>query len=264
MSSTRLEFATQLARQAGGLLRTGYASDFSIEHKGAVDLVTDYDRRSEVLLIQSIQKEFPEDAILSEESGVLGQGAYTWVLDPLDGTTNFAHRLRHFSVSIACASNGRPFLGVVYDPMADELFTASEGEGAWLGSRRLQVSDGDQLDQSLLATGFPYDLRTNPNNNINHFAHLALRARAVRRLGSAALELAYLAAGRLDGFWELRLNPWDWAAGRVIVEEAGGTVTLSLTEARQLDEPADIAASNGHIHAELIEALSFEAHLTSS
>ncbi len=186
------------------------------------------------------------------------------MLDPLDGTTNFAHGLRHFAVSIACAANGRPFLGVVYDPMADELFAASDGEGAWLGSRRLEVSTADQLDQSLLATGFPYDLRTNPDNNVDHFQHLALRARAVRRLGSAALELAYIGAGRLDGFWELRLNPWDWAAGKVIVEEAGGAVTLSVTEQHQLDRPADIVASNGHIHNQLIEALSVEALLSRS
>jgi myo-inositol-1(or 4)-monophosphatase len=251
----RLRFAEELALQAGDLLRRGLGAMLEVGHKGAVDLVTEYDVQSEQLMVEAIRRAYPRDSILAEEGGESGAGELQWLLDPLDGTTNYAHGLPIFSVSIALARDGEILLGVVYDPTRGELFAASAGGGAWLDGRRLRVSSHDRLNDSLLVTGFPYDIRTNPDNNLDRFAALSLLTRGVRRLGSAALDLAYVAAGRFDGYWEARLSPWDWAAGILLVREAGGTVSRIDGGQDLFREPSSILASNGLIHAELKEAL---------
>jgi myo-inositol-1(or 4)-monophosphatase len=291
----RLETAIKLARRAGGLLHEGYRQPKRIERKGTIDLVTEYDLKSEELLVNGILSAYPHDSILAEEGGRAGgtpPGAekdasptsvelpvpsegegpvppapsgregrpgkgdsYLWLVDPLDGTTNFAHGLPFFSVAIALMSAEEIIFGVVYDPERDELFQATRGEGALLNGERVRVSDTETVTDSLLVTGFPYDVRTNPNNNINHYSTLALRSRGVRRLGSAALDLAYVAAGRLDGYWELRLNPWDWAAGVLMVREAGGQVTTMTGGQKVLAGDETLLATNGLIHERMIEAL---------
>ena len=251
----RLELAVELARRAGGLLLDGYGRATQVRHKGAVDLITEYDLKSEQLLVEGIREAYPGDAILSEEGGG-GEGeGIRWLVDPLDGTTNFAHGLPIFSISIACVSGEGLLLGVIYDPTRDELFHTLAGEGAFLNEVPLRISAANTLDDSLLVTGFPYDIRTNPDNNLDYFNRLALRARAVRRLGAAALDLAYVAAGRFDGYWELRLNPWDWAAGVLMVREAGGRATTFSEDEKVLDGDATLVATNGHIHRELVGAL---------
>ncbi len=256
MLEARLRLAQTLAREAGALLREGFGQPLEVGRKGTVvDLVTEYDLRSEELLVTALREAFPQDSVLSEESGSLGEGGLVWVIDPLDGTTNFAHGIPAFCVSIGLLSEGAPVLGVIYDPLLDELFHATEGGGAWLGDRRLSVSQTRSLDDSLLATGFPTDLRTNPDNNFDHFKALSLRTRAVRRIGSAALELAYVAAGRFDGYWELRLRRWDWAAGHLLVREAGGRVTHVDGSEDFTDDPCSVLAANGHLHPLMLQIL---------
>ncbi|MEK6587790.1 MAG: inositol monophosphatase family protein [Chloroflexota bacterium] len=251
----RLQLAIQLARRAGGLLLEGYGRATHVSLKGSIDLVTEYDVKSEQLLVEGIRSAFPEDGIVSEEEGgEEGQG-YNWFVDPLDGTTNFAHGLPIFSISIACMRGEDLLVGLIYDPVREELYRAVAGEGAYLNDTRIQVSTASELGSSLLVTGFPYDIRTNPDNNLNYFNALAVRARAVRRLGSAALDLAYVAAGRLDGYWELRLNPWDWAAGVLLVREAGGRVTNFRGDAKVRVGEATLVATNGRIHEQMLEAL---------
>ena len=251
----RLQLAVELARRAGGLLLDGYGRATQVRHKGAVDLVTEYDLKSEQLLVEGIRSAYPADAILSEEGGGQEGEGVRWLVDPLDGTTNFAHGLPIFSVSIACVRAEQLLLGVIYDPTREELFHTLAGEGAFLNEAPIRVSAATTLDESLLVTGFPYDIRTNPDNNLSYFNALAVRARAVRRLGSAALDLAYVAAGRFDGYWELRLNPWDWAAGVLLVREAGGRATTFGEDEKVLDGDATLVATNGRIHEQLITAL---------
>jgi myo-inositol-1(or 4)-monophosphatase len=274
----RFALAVDLARRAGDLLRSGVGRA-SVEHKSSLELVTEFDRASELLIVEAIRRDFPNDAILAEEGGATEGGDWRWIIDPLDGTTNFAHGLPHFAVSIAgedrgssrfaalsapegASGSGHPVgdrtqlaFGVVYDPMREELFAAQRGSGATLNEAHLRVSGASRLADSLLVTGFPYDLDRNPENNLDRYASLALQTRGVRRLGSAALDLAYVAAGRFDGYWELRLAPWDLAAGIVLVTEAGGTVTRVDGGPDALRPPVSIAASNGRIHAALLEAL---------
>ncbi|MBN2283795.1 MAG: inositol monophosphatase [Deltaproteobacteria bacterium] len=249
------EFAQALAREAGALLKERFHGPHRVAYKGAINLVTETDTLSEELIISRITGAFPEHDILAEESSPIRKGSsYRWIIDPLDGTTNFAHGFPQFCVSIAFEKEGRIILGVIYDPLLDELFIAEKGAGAFLNERRLVVSDTKDLSKSLLATGFPYDIRTNPDNNINYFNELALKVQAIRRAGSAALDLAYLAAGRFDGFWELKLHPWDTAAGWLMVEEAGGIVTGIDGGGFYLESPG-IAASNGHIQEALLSVL---------
>jgi len=251
----RLQLAVELARRAGGLLLDGYGHATQVRHKGAIDLVTEYDLKSEQLLVEGIRTAFPADAILSEEGGGREGEGVRWLVDPLDGTTNFAHGLPIFSISIACVRAEELLLGVIYDPTREELFHTLAGVGAFLNEAPIRVSAATTLDESLLVTGFPYDIRTNPDNNLSYFNALAVRARAVRRLGSAALDLAYIAAGRFDGYWELRLNPWDWAAGVLLVREAGGRVTTFGKAEKVLDGDATLVATNGQIHDELLAVL---------
>lgn len=251
----RLHLAVELARRAGGLLLDGYGHPTQVRHKGDIDLVTEYDLKSEQLLVEGIRTAFPADAILSEEGGGREGEGVRWLVDPLDGTTNFAHGLPIFSISIACVRAEELLLGVIYDPTREELFHTLAGEGAFLNQAPIRVSVTSTLDESLLVTGFPYDIRSNPDNNLSHFNALAVQARALRRLGSAALDLAYVAAGRFDGFWELRLNPWDWAAGVLLVREADGQVTTFAGGPKVLDGDPTLVATNGRIHTQLMAAL---------
>jgi myo-inositol-1(or 4)-monophosphatase len=250
----RLTRAIALARTAGALLAHGLGSGAAIEHKGAIDLVTEYDLKSERVLVDGIRESFPNDAILAEEGGGAAGGS-RWLIDPLDGTTNFAHGLPVFSVSLAYLEEGLIRLGVVYDPTRDELFDALRGGGARLNGRPLRVSSTADLGEALLVTGFPYDIRTASDTNLDFFARFALRSQGVRRLGSASLDLAYVAAGRFDGYWELRLSPWDWGAGILLVQEAGGRVTRVDGDEDIFRPPTSILATNGRLHEGMLEVL---------
>lgn len=250
-----LNFATETARAAGALLRDYYQRGVTTEYKGEIDLVTEADRASEALILDRIRAAYPDHAILSEESGANQQASrYQWIADPLDGTTNFAHGFPAFSVTLALLVDETLELGVTYDPLRDELFTARRGQGAWLNDRASHVSQTPLLDRALLCTGFPYDRRTNPLNNTQQFVDFLLQSQAVLRVGSAALDLAYVACGRLDGFWEFRLNAWDMAAGVLLVNEAGGhTSEPDGSPVRQWS--GRVVASNGVFHAEMIDVL---------
>jgi myo-inositol-1(or 4)-monophosphatase len=247
--------ALRAVKEAGTILREGREQVWTIEYKGAKNLVTDIDRRSEQAIASLVGRELPGHSLVSEEGARLeGDSGYRWYVDPLDGTTNYAHGYPCFSVSIGVEKDGELVYGVVYDPTLDELFTAERGAGAFLNGKRLRVSTISSLADSLLATGFPSDVATADENNLDHFANLIKLAQAVRRPGSAALDLSYVAAGRFDGFWELRLNPWDVAAGALLVMEAGGTVTDLEGRPLRLSGPR-IVASNGLIHGEMLRVL---------
>jgi len=242
------EFAISFAREAGLFLKNRFTEKHEIVYKGEIDIVTEADRMSEEMLVSAIQKKFPHHDILAEESLGTEKGSeYRWLIDPLDGTTNYAHGFPFFCVSIALERAGEIILGVIYDPMADELYEATSEGGASLNGNPISVSDTKELSRGLLATGFPYDIRTNPYNNINYFNEMALKTQAIRRAGSAALDLAYVAAGRFDGFWEIQLNPWDTAAGWLLVTEAGGCVT-DFDGSNYSFHSRGILASNGKIH----------------
>lgn len=254
MPNPFLATATAIARRAGNILRDTDGNR-QAEFKGAVDLVTDYDRRSEAFIVAALREAFPDHALRAEEGSRANGGAdYEWLIDPLDGTTNFAHGLPIFSVTLALLHHNEPIVGVTYDPTRDECFTAARGEGAFLNGQPLHVTDNKTLGAALLVTGFPYDIRTNPENNLGHFNNFAVRSQAVRRLGSAALDLAYVAAGRFDGYWEFRLNPWDIAAGALMVREAGGRVTDADDQIVPVPHAA-VVASNGLIHEQMLAVL---------
>lgn len=251
-------FALDLARKSGALLKEMFSSKHQIHYKGDINIVTEADKMSENLIIQEIRRVFPEHGILSEESdAIAGDGKMRWIIDPLDGTTNYAHGYPVFCVSIALEKDGRVILGVIYDPTRDDLFFAERGQGAYLNSEKLSVSTLSNLSQALLATGFPYDIRESKNNNLDYFNKMAVRVQAIRRAGAAALDLAYLAAGRFDGFWELKLKPWDTAAGCLMVEEAGGVISDISGNPWNLESPV-ILASNGLIHDQMIKVLSLK------
>ncbi len=247
----RLEFTVEVALGAGRILRDGYDQQKTISLKGRRDLLTEFDLRSEEFIIQRIQERYPTDGILAEEGGEIGGEGGRWVIDPLDGTTNFAHGIPFFVVSIAYMEGTETLLGVILDPMRDECFRAIRGNGVWLGHHHLHVSPTKSVENSVLATGFPHDIEHNPNNNLTRYSLASMQARAVRRLGSAALHLAYVAAGRLDGYWEMDLFPWDWAAGILMVQEAGGRVSRVDNGDNIYQEPASLLASNNFIHQEL-------------
>jgi len=253
--ATFLEAAKAAARDAGRILAENYASPSEIMYKGSVDLVTRFDRLAQDMIFRRLAEAFPDHSFLAEEGlSRAGSSEYRWVIDPLDGTTNFAHTFPVFCVSIALELSGSALLGVVYDPTRHELFEATRGGGARLNGRSISVSTVAELGKSLLATGFPYDIRTSGENNVREFGEFIFRAQAVRRCGSAALDLCYVACGRFDGFWELKLKPWDVAAGALIVTEAGGVV--SSFEGGPFDISAGRAlASNGLIHQEMIAVL---------
>ncbi|MCS7011683.1 MAG: inositol monophosphatase [Anaerolineales bacterium] len=244
-----------LAQQAGRILSEYYEKELWVDFKGEIDLVTEADRRSEAFLIEEISRRFPGHTIMAEEAGGRNDGECQWYIDPLDGTVNYAHGVPIFCVSLAYARAGQLELAAIYDPMRCELFSAARGRGAWLNGRRLRVSDETQLERTLLVTGFPYDTWHTPRNNFDNFAHLARMTQGVRRLGSAALDLCYVAAGRFDGYWELSLKPWDIAAGALICQEAGALVTRTDGAPDLLTEPTSILAANPVLHAKILAEL---------
>ena len=249
------QFIEAIAVEAGSLLRERLNDLHTVQYKGEINLVTEADRLSEALIVERIRGAFPGHDILAEESPETATGSgFRWIIDPLDGTTNYAHGYPIFCVSVALEVEGEIRLGAVYNPTLAELFVAERDGGAFLNGRRLAVSRTAKLSRSLLATGFPYDLRENRNNNFTYYREMAMNAQAVRRAGSAALDLAYVAAGRFDGFWELRLMPWDTAAGWLLVTESGGAVTDLRGDPYQLHSP-HILASNGLIHGEMTDIL---------
>jgi myo-inositol-1(or 4)-monophosphatase len=251
-----LSFAIQAAEAAGALLIENARAGFQVEYKTPVNLVTDADRAAELSIVSAIRESFPGHRVLAEEGSTAGSTAspYQWIIDPLDGTTNFAHGFPFYSVSIALEYADTCVLGVVLDPVRGELFTAELGAGASMNETEIHVSPTEKLDQSLLVTGFAYDIRENPNNNLDHFARLSLHAQGVRRTGSAALDLCYVAAGRFDGFWEVKLSPWDMAAGSVILQEAGGLATSFRKDTFSI-YGQQLVATNGFIHDELLRLL---------
>jgi len=248
-----LETAKNAAFEAGKIHMQYFEKDKEINFKlNEFDLVTNADKQSEQKILSIVQGKFPDHAILAEEGGVLGNenSDYLWIIDPLDGTTNYAHNFPQFAVSIAVYCDGKPLVGVIYDAVKKEMFFASKGQGAFLNEKPLKVSVVETLEKSLLATGFPYNREGAMEKNLEYFRHFLYKAQAIRRPGSAALDLAYVAASRLDGFWELNLSPWDVAAGSLIVEEAGGRVTNFYSEGFNYNEK-NILASNGLIHLEM-------------
>jgi myo-inositol-1(or 4)-monophosphatase len=253
-----LDFAIQTARDAGRILaeRFGRAS-LRVQHKGDIDLVTEADLASERLIVERISSYYPRHAILTEEAGnVAREGAasdYKWVIDPLDGTTNYAHGYPCFCVSIGLEHKGELVVGVVYDPIRDELFAAERGGGATLNGRALRVSDVADLNRALLCTGFPYDVRER-DDFARHFVNFIMRAQGVRRDGAAALDMVYVACGRFEGFYEDGLQPWDVAAGIVIIEEAGGRVSRYDGSAATIYAPP-LLASNGLVHEQMMRVL---------
>lgn len=246
------------AKKAGALLRGRFGDAGTVEYKGAVDLVTEMDRAAEELIIGELKGAFPGHGILTEESPEQkAASGCRWIIDPIDGTTNYAHAFPVFCVSIAFEDRGEVTAGVVYNPMLDELFVAEKGRGATLNDRRISVSKTPALDRSLLATGFPYDIRTSLANNLSNFASFAVKAQAIRRAGSAALDLSYTACGRFDGFWEMKLRPWDVAAAALMVREAGGRITDFEGKGFSI-HGKECLASNGLIHDSMLDVLKGE------
>jgi myo-inositol-1(or 4)-monophosphatase len=253
--------AAEIAREAGTLLREFYERGVKTEYKGDVDLVTEADRASEALIRQRLAEHFPEHGVYGEEgTRVRMSGEYRWYVDPLDGTTNFAHGFPVFCVvlglerrvpGLAEKADGEMVCGVIYDPLRDELFVSERGKGAWLNGRRIAVSKTKTLQESLIATGFPSHKR-HRSPNVHFYQEFTLRSHGVRRAGSAALDMAYVACGRLDGYWEFKLNPWDTSAGYLLIEEAGGTVTHFDGSRFTLDS-REVLATNGLIFVEMKE-----------
>ncbi len=256
LRSSIKDTAIEAARAAGAILQERARLGFRIEHKNAVNLVTDADTQAEQAIIERIREAHPEHQILAEEQGIVVQNdsPYKWVIDPLDGTTNFAHGFPAYCVSIGVEYQRACILGVVFDPTRQELFVGETGGGAFLNDQPIRVSQTASLNAALVVTGFGYDIRETSNNNLDYFARFALRAQGVRRMGAAALDLCYVASGRLDGYWELKLHPWDTAAGVVILEEAGGQVT-DLQGNPYSIYGTGIVASNGQFHNEMVDVL---------
>lgn len=245
-----------LALKAGEILCTYYGQSLDIKYKGAIDLVTEADLASEKYLLGEIRQRFPVDIIVSEEKGSLpGEQCCQWFIDPLDGTINFAHGLPIFSVSIAYVRNDDLLYGVVYDPIRNELFSAQHGKGAQCNGKPIRVSGQPELDRSLLVTGFAYDIRTNPINNIDLFEKFLKLTQGVRRLGSSALDLCYVASGRLDGFWEPAIQAWDIAAGSLIAREAGATVTKTSGSLDLLAAPCSVLAAYPPLHQQMLAVI---------
>ena len=255
MMESYLNFIIEVIKYSGdNIIMKHYGNKKEINFKGEIDLVTNADKESESYIIDKISKKFPNHQILCEESNAINADgtSFKWIVDPLDGTTNFSHDYPLFGISIALEVEGKVILGVVYDPLHKELFYATKEGGAYLNGKAIKVSKIDSLNKSLVATGFGYDIRYNPGKSIDYFAKMLLKTQAMRRDGSAALDLCYVASGRFDAFYELRLYPWDVAAGSLIVEEAGGEITdyqgNSCTIYRR-----EILASNALIHNEILE-----------
>ena len=251
-----LNFAIETARDAGRVLMEKYGS-VTVSKKGDINLVTEADLASEQLIVERIRTHFPRHAILAEEGGdvvvIEGDNRWKWIIDPLDGTTNFAHGYPCFCVTIALEHDGEIVVGVTYDPTRDEVFAAESRQGASLNAKPIRVSDTDQLGDALVVTGFPYDFKARPDFS-RHLTAFLRESRGVRRDGSAAIDMAYVACGRFDGFWEEGLNPWDMAAGVLLIEEAGGQVTGYDGSRFTIYKPP-VLASNGLIHAQMAAVL---------
>jgi len=245
--------AWEAADAAGTLIRESWQQPKEIDYKGAIDLVTSVDRESERRIVDILQRNFPDHSILAEEeTNLIGaKRNYRWIIDPLDGTTNFAHGYPQFCISIALEYDGKIVLGLVYDPMRRECFRAVKGQGATLNGGAIRTSEVNELDKALLATGFPYDGREKADLYLTFFKEFMTRSQGIRRAGSAALDLCYVACGRLDGFWEFKLRPWDTAAAGLIVEEAGGKLTDFSGHPFSIWENETLA-SNGTIHDEMV------------
>jgi len=249
------KYAIEAALSAGSFIRSHLGKSRIVGYKGEINLVTDVDKKAERLIVSILKKHFPRYHFLAEEEGGdMGVSGYKWIIDPLDGTTNYAHGFPFFCVSIALEREGEAVLGVVYDPAREELFCAERGKGAFLNKRRIRVSRTRRLKDSLLATGFAYGFKKARRSNIENFLQFLLCSRAIRRAGSAALDLCYVACGRFDGFWELDLYPWDTAAASLIATEAGGSVSRLDTTAYS-HYAKEILASNGKIHSEMAKVL---------
>ncbi|MFA7289999.1 MAG: inositol monophosphatase family protein [Melioribacteraceae bacterium] len=248
----------EVSRLAGEVIRNGFRQNFEIEYKtNSSNLVTEIDKKSEALIIDFIKKKYPSHGILAEESGEKELNSeYKWIIDPLDGTTNFAHGLPIFSVSIGVMKGKEIIAGVVYDVMSDIIYSAEKGSGSFRNDVKISVNNRNDIKTSLLVTGFPYDIDANPLNAVEHFTEFLYNSRAVRRLGSAAIDFCYVASGVFDGFWEVSLQPWDICAGKLIVIEAGGKVTdFDGNNYDILRDRKDSVASNGFIHNQMIEIL---------
>lgn len=255
MYKKEFKILTQAAREAGGYLLAMSNKKFKVDFKGRIDPVTEADTGAERIIIRAIRKSFPNDDILTEETADQRRhSARRWIIDPLDGTTNFSHGFPFWCVSIAFEADDRVETGAVYSPVLAEFFMARRGEGVFLNGRRIRVSRQTRLDRSLLATGFPYDVHTSRNDNLKYFRRFVKKAQAVRRPGSAAMDLAYVACGRFDGFWEMKLKPWDMAAASLMVEEAGGRVTDFVGGKFSIYKP-ECLASNGRVHSAMIKII---------
>ncbi|HXG85145.1 MAG TPA: inositol monophosphatase family protein [Pyrinomonadaceae bacterium] len=251
-----LNFAIETAREAGKILLEKFGRKIAIHKKGDINLVTEADFASERHIIERIKSHYPKHSILAEESGetaafIAGESGWKWIIDPLDGTTNFAHGYPCWCVTIAAEHNGEIVLGVTFDPTRDELFAAEKGRGATLNGRKIQVSETTELRDALLCTGFPYDAAQR-ENFARHFTDFVQKARGIRRDGSAAIDMAYVACGRFDGFWEEGLQPWDVAAGVLLVEEAGGRVSYYDDSPFSIYAPP-VCADNRLIHSEMLD-----------
>jgi myo-inositol-1(or 4)-monophosphatase len=256
MNQPSLTDLERLARQAGRILSEGYEKDHQVNFKGLIDLVTEVDHASEAFLINEITRLFPGHSFLAEESGASQQQTeHLWIIDPLDGTVNYAHGVPFFCVSIAYSYQDQVLLGAVYEPMRDEMYLAERGAGAWLNGRKLQATAVDELQRSLLVTGFPYDAWYAKPSNFDYFTKLGKMSQGVRRLGSAAIDLCYVAAGRLDGYWEFSLKAWDIAAGGLIAQEAGALVTDMHGGPDYLSPPYGVVAANPNLHPKLLAEL---------
>ncbi|MCX8118194.1 MAG: inositol monophosphatase [Desulfobacterota bacterium] len=255
-SEPYLAVALQAAREAGKIQMDHFGRPQSITYKGEFDPVTEVDRLCDLTIQRTIRQQFPEHEILTEESPFQGRGGpWRWIIDPLDGTTNYARGFPFFSISIALEREGEVILGVVYIPILDELFVALKGGGAYLNERRIRVSQTGRLRRSFIATGFPYDVQERPDDYLPYFRQFIRQTLAIRRPGSAAIDLCYVAAGRFDGFWEFKLKPWDIAAGSLMIREAGGKVTDPEDKPFDIYSAGLLIATNGLIHEEMLQSI---------
>lgn len=247
--------ADDLALSAGKILAQGYNKVRKITYKGRINIVTDIDEKSEKFLVKNIKKNFPTHKIIAEEGGeVKGEEDFCWYIDPLDGTSNYAHNFQFFCVSIGVEHYGKIIYAVVYAPLLNEFFWAAKNGGAFLNNKKISVSKISDINKAMLATGFPYDIKESSENNINYFTAFAKKSQTIRRVGAAALDLCYVACGRFEGFWEIKLSPWDMAAGKLIVEEAGGKVTGFDGKELNLFNKK-IVSSNKILHNKMLEII---------
>ncbi|MGB5073605.1 MAG: inositol monophosphatase family protein [Bacteroidota bacterium] len=257
MHDSFLNTAIHAAREAGTILlhHLGNLQEIEVKNEQQFNLVTEADRNAELRIVEILLAAFPDHGILGEEGGVRNPDAsHKWIIDPLDGTTNYTHAFPIFSVSIGLEIEGELEVGVIYDPIRDEMFSTERGKGAYLNGKKIHVSDTSRIEKAMLVTGFPYNIRENPDYCYERFIGFLKEAQAIRRLGSAALDCAYVAAGRLDGFWEVSLQPWDKAAGHLLIEEAGGRVSDFSGAAHDIYQ-LPFLGSNGRIHEDMLRVL---------